>query len=242
MKQEHYSETVLQAYVDGELDHAEAESLLEAMMQHPDLKTRVCQLQHLKGLINNAFPLLESGIGDDAFEETPKRRSSWFAGAVGAFLGAIAAIAASYQLNDGALGSQIASANTSTSDAQSNAVAAPQKVLLHLDSSDEAVFDETLDYAEQLLREYGNRGIKVEVMANAGGVDLFREETSPYKARLKSLAKHYENLQFIACANAIANIRQRGESVHLVPSVHDNVTALDHVVKRMREGWRYVKI
>ncbi|HFD87762.1 MAG TPA: hypothetical protein ENJ35_08830 [Gammaproteobacteria bacterium] len=241
MIQEQYSETVLQAYVDGELDHAESDSLLEAMMQHPELKTRVCQLQHLKGLVNNAFPL-ESGIDDDAFEVAPKRRSSWFAGVAGAFLGAIAAIAASYQLSDNTMGNQIATAIPPATGGQNNLVAVPQKVLLHLDSSDEEVFDETLDYAEQLLREYGSRGIRVEVMANAGGVDLFREETSPYKKRLKALAKHYENLQFIACANAIANIRKRGEAVHLFPSVHDNVTALDHVVKRLREGWRYVKI
>lgn len=253
MKQmDEFSEELLQAYVDGELDHEESERLLSVMMENPTLKNRVCRLQHLKGLVKNAFPLDPYGGEDQSEIPVNKPWQRWFSTAAGVVFGALSMVLV-YSVSGGgsALSGDIAG-NEARDTVEQGAGALPvvvdttvataRKVLLHLDSSDEQHFDETLDYAEELLKQYGERGVKVEVLANAGGVDLFREETSPYKARLKSLSAHYENLEFIACANALANLERRGEAVHLLPAVHDDVTALEHVVKRIQEGWAYIKI
>ncbi len=236
--QEQFSEELLQAYVDGELDHAEAEALLEAMMENPVLKTRVCQLQHLKGLVNNAFPV-EPYDGEVREDVSDDGRNRWWSTAAGVVFGALAMML-SYTVADMRSVENVQIADASASAAP---VSAAKKVLLHLDTSDDERFEETLDYAEELLRDYGQRGVKVEVLANAGGIDLFRaDEGAPYKVRLQALSDHYENLEFIACANAIASLRSRGEDVKLLPVVHDDVTALDHVVKRLQEGWAYIKI
>ena len=84
--------------------------------------------------------------------------------------------------------------------------------------------------------------IELEVIANAGGLDLFREEASPYAMRIQQLSEQYPNVKFIACTNAIERLREKGIEPHLIKSVHRGPTALDQVVKRMNDGWTYIKI
>src|SRR5690606_31855004 len=76
-----------------------------------------------------------------------------------------------------------------------------QKVLLHIDRADRARFDEILDAAERLLRTYRNQGIAVDVLANAGGVDMWRSDVSPCAERIARMLRDYDNLQFVACTN-----------------------------------------
>ena len=120
--------------------------------------------------------------------------------------------------------------------------AEPQKVILHIDSADTDKLQKVLDYAELLLDDYKRNNIKVEVIANAGGVNLFRSDVSPYQQRLKKLSTSYDNLRLIACSNTIARIRERGEKPILIPEAHIGPTAIDHIVGRLKQGWTYKKI
>jgi intracellular sulfur oxidation DsrE/DsrF family protein len=115
-------------------------------------------------------------------------------------------------------------------------------ILLHLDQSDPARFAAVLDYAEAFLAERAAGGARVEVVANAGGIDLLRSGGSVYTDRVLSLQRKYGNLQFIACANAIRNLRNQGDDISLLNGVHGGETAVDHIVGRLQQGWRYVKI
>jgi intracellular sulfur oxidation DsrE/DsrF family protein len=82
----------------------------------------------------------------------------------------------------------------------------------------------------------------VEVVANAGGVDLMRADKSPFVQRVRALQQQYSNLHFIACANAIRNLRHNGVDVSLLDGVQSGETAVDHIVDRLQHGWRYVKV
>ncbi len=240
-----FSEELLQAYIDGELDLGESEALLQAMGGNPVLKTRVCQLQHLKGLVKNAFPLDDDSVNDDYLQQNAKARG-WLPGLVGLLLGVVIATAA-YQFGGNGLLDTVAGEGkggieSGLAQHEVAAVETPKKVLLHIDSGDAMRLEEALEYAEDLLHDYGEKGIEVELIANAGGVKLFKTGNSLYQARLERLSGSYENLGFIACASAIAVLRERGEKVDLLPQTQIDVTALDHVVKRLQEGWTYLKI
>ncbi|HED32955.1 MAG TPA: hypothetical protein ENJ08_01875 [Gammaproteobacteria bacterium] len=119
------------------------------------------------------------------------------------------------------------------------------KYILHIGQRDNTRFRKTLDEAEALMAQYKNnpQGIELEIIANAGGLDLFREGATPYAERVKKISILYPDIKFIACANAIERLRERGIEPDLINAVHHgSATAIDQVVKRVNEGWTYIKI
>ncbi len=120
----------------------------------------------------------------------------------------------------------------------------PGKYILHISVRDKVKFKQTLDQAELLMANYqnGDQSIQLEIIANAGGLDLFREDVSPYAQRVKALRDQYPNIKFIACSNAIERLREKGVEPNLINTVHKGATAIDQVVKRIHQGWSYIKI
>jgi len=120
----------------------------------------------------------------------------------------------------------------------------PGKYILHISVRDKSKYKQTLDQAEALMSNYQNKdqNIQLEIIANAGGLDLFREDVSPYAKRVKQLRDEYPNIKFIACSNAIERLREQGQEPNLINAVHQGSTAIDQVVKRIHQGWSYIKI
>ncbi len=54
----------------------------------------------------------------------------------------------------------------------------------------------------------------MEVAANANGIDQVTSGVSPYEARVRAMMQQYPNLHFIACANSIRLLRERGFASH----------------------------
>jgi intracellular sulfur oxidation DsrE/DsrF family protein len=117
-------------------------------------------------------------------------------------------------------------------------------LLLHLTSNDPAKMEAALDYAEQLLAEkrHKNSAFQLEVVANDGGVELLRRDTSPYPQRIEKLLTEYNNVSFLACANALRKLRARGVKVELLPGTRSDNTAIGEIVKRIEGGWNYLKV
>ena len=99
-----------------------------------------------------------------------------------------------------------------------------------------------LDYAENFLAENLELGTQVEVVANSGGVDLMRSGVSPFEYRVRALSEQYSNLHFVACMNSLRNLRRTGIEPVMLDDVHTGTTAVDHVVKRLQDGWTYRKV
>ncbi|VAW62445.1 hypothetical protein MNBD_GAMMA11-3130 [hydrothermal vent metagenome] len=120
------------------------------------------------------------------------------------------------------------------------------KYILHIGQRDNARFKKALDEAEALMARYKNnrQDIELEIIANAGGLDLFRKGATPYAERVKQISARYPGIRFIACANAIERLREKGLELNLINTVQhdDTTTAIDQIVKRVHEGWRYIKI
>lgn len=223
-------ELTLNAYVDGQLDPELERLVLNAMDNDPQIRDQVHALRRAKDWMRSGF----------ADAEPPQRR---LPGNGGWGKRLYAGIAAGFMLVAVGIGGGIVGYNLSGDMQQASAIQTdPNRVVLHLDESEPEKFAALLDYTEYLLSQENASGVEVEVIANAGGIDLMRVGVTPYEDRLRRLSAQYDNLHFIACANAIRNLRKSGQDAVLIDRVHTGRTAVDHIVDRLRSGWTYKKV
>ncbi|OOZ38213.1 zf-HC2 domain-containing protein [Solemya elarraichensis gill symbiont] len=119
---------------------------------------------------------------------------------------------------------------------------AQNNTVLHIDVDEKAAANELLDRVESILTSYANDEIQVEVVANAAGLNLLRVDKSAVANRVSQMMDKYDHLMFLACANTISRLTEKGEEVELIDRTHAGETAIDHVVGRLSSGWTYVKI
>jgi len=242
-KQINHSDEHLNAYLDNELAGAERASLIEELRDNDELRQRVCKLEQVRNMVSIAY----HDIPDPQHKnETHSRRVSSYA-----------SIAASVLVVLGLLGGWFGHAafqenNSGLIDLAENVLinkpvgmVKPWKVLLHVTSDDPYRLNILLNETESILRKYEAKKQKVaiQIIANGKGLNLLRDDKSPYAERIAKLQADYDNLVFMACANAIARVQQRtGQSVPLLPNIRISPSALNAVLNRQREGWTYIKI
>ena len=120
-----------------------------------------------------------------------------------------------------------------------------QRVILHLSSDDPARMDNALTQLERLLELNAAKGspAALELIVNGDGLEMIREETSPYSRRVNLLLNRYHNVAILACKKALEAFKQReGNQAKLLPGVSRASSALDQVIMRLREGWTYVRV
>lgn len=114
--------------------------------------------------------------------------------------------------------------------------------VFHIDVDENSVMEGVLDRAEAVLTAYADQGTQVEVVANAGGLNLLRADSSALASRVRAMMDKYDNLTFVACANTIRRLKEQGVDVLLIDRTHASEAAIDHVVERLQAGWTYIKI
>jgi intracellular sulfur oxidation DsrE/DsrF family protein len=235
------SDNQLNLYVDGELDPSENEQILQAIENDNAIRDRVNQLQYLKSLVKNQYPLENDQLGAAALRD---RALPWRAIAASIAVLTIGIVLGWMGHGLNASRAIIAASPTTESEivAASPALVQHNRVLLHIDDNDPKKLKALVTYAESLLADRDLDDLKIEVVANARGLDIFRAGPGSEKARLQKLSRKYSNLELFACANAIARLREKGVKVDLIPEAHTGATALDHIIQRMQEGWDYHKI
>lgn len=228
-----FSDNLLHAFVDGQLQGEERKRLLSAMEADADLSERVCALHRTKEWVNIAFEGVQAPQHSLRKIPAPFNRN-WLCG-----------LAASMLLATGFL---LGWTVSSSAQEPLHAVvlrdleAGSHKVVLHIDRSDKARFDEVLDGAEELLRNYRDKGMEVDVLANAGGVDLLRADVSPYAQRVARMISEYDNLHFIACTNTLQRLREKGIQPLLIDHTQQDSTAVEHIIHRLQQGWAYIRV
>lgn len=232
-----FSDEMINAYADGELQGSEKAEFEEVLKTDVRLQQSVECVRGLKVQIHDAYQNVEtmSAIPNDSFGYR------------------VAGFAVLFLLvfSSGWLGGDLMHSTNETprvtaffSDGIKSSAEVKGKFVLHVGTHDNAKFKQTLDEIEKLLLSYKNntQSIQLEVIANAGGLNLLREDGSPYVQKVKQISEQYPNVKFIACSNAIERLREQGIEPRLIGAVHQGTTALDQVVKRMNEGWTYIKI
>jgi intracellular sulfur oxidation DsrE/DsrF family protein len=230
----------LNAFVDGELDGCDVDRMLTAIQRDRDLAQRVCELRLAKDLVRRAYPPASGGGGKWRSETL---RGSWRGLTAAAFVLVAVGVGGGWaghewQQSDGEdYSSLVRNAGAVTQ------VASTDRVLLHVSSSAPERVAAMLDETEGMLAaaRRAGRPLAVEVLANSTGIDVLRADGSAAATRLAALHTEYPNLTLMACAQTIERLREKGVTVRLVPQAEVATSALDEVVKRIHEGWTYVR-
>jgi uncharacterized protein len=219
------SQEMHNAFVDGQLDAADWTALVERMGNDEALRRRVCELRTLKDMVKGAYADARPRRAAPAAE-----RRGW---------ARVAGLALVFALA-GWLAHDATERGRAAVERQAFAASG---LLVHVASSRGEVVDTALQEVEDYLRDAraAGRKVKVEIVANQTGLDILRSDTSAYAKRLERLHAAYPNLTFIACNQTADRLREKGVAVKLLPGVHYVTTALDEIVKRMQQGWVYIR-
>lgn len=238
-EQERISEEQLNAFVDNELDAADWTQLIEGIRRDDTLAERVCELRQLKDMVQMSYrePPQRPRVPGLKARSGSKARTALAAAvvlAVGAAGGWLSF--AHLQGGQGGTFAQVVSLDADRQD--------PRRIVVHVASADGDRLDSALGEAEALLAAFRAKAqrVKLEVVANAEGIDLLRTDASPYVQRIHRLASQYDNISFLACSRAIEKLRLKGIEVHLVPEARVIPGALEQIVTRLQEGWVYIRV
>jgi intracellular sulfur oxidation DsrE/DsrF family protein len=119
------------------------------------------------------------------------------------------------------------------------------RAIFHIVSADPRRIRATLEHVEKLLQRYGESGqkLRIEVVANAEGLNALRADVSPASDQIAHLRQTYANVKFLACGATLARYkREHGVEATLLPGTMVASSALDQILIRLREGWTYVRI
>ncbi|NOX43644.1 MAG: hypothetical protein GXP19_07920 [Gammaproteobacteria bacterium] len=236
------SDEQLNAFLDNELDDKERAHILEAIRQDKEISVRFCDLSQIKNMVSLAYKNPPQPKQKNYTSAAMGRRESGlrvaFASLALILFGGLCGWVVSTQL-----------LNQEDSTFQTVSQIKPgllksKKILLHINSMDNTRVQATLETAKKLLNFNGSNGknrLELEIVANADGLGILRLN-SPYSNQIKSLASQYNNVTFMACGIAKQNARlKEGKEIELIPEAQDIPAALDQILKRIKDGWTYVR-
>lgn len=232
-------EVMLAAFVDDQLDIDNREAIIRAMDEDESLREKVYDLRKTKDLMKLSFG------GENPPEASPKIYTNTFHSQCVARIAAVFT-ALAIGLSAGFTGYQYCSQTGHASHMSAQNLAAltqqqGERIILHISESDPVQFERTLAYTESFLNKHKNNNkVRIEVVANAGGIDLLRQDY-PMSNKVKSMMDEYDNITFIACTNAINRLRAQGFKPTMIKDIDTEKTVLTHIIERLRTGWTYVK-
>ncbi len=227
------SDEELNAFLDEQLDSHERDRVLEAINTDVRVNQRMSELRLLRDMVQHAY------------EEPPHQNR--FSGQVSTKSSSRWAVAASFVLTLGVLlgwfGHQGVVEKNQLASTTVNSPAKLSNVILHLSSSSPERISAALDKAEEMLAAYQaqNKDLRLEIVANDGGLNLMRNGISSFQPRIQQLKSKYGNIEFLACAKAIKRLQEKGVDVELLPEVKVAPSALRQIIQRMQEDWHYIK-
>ena len=118
------------------------------------------------------------------------------------------------------------------------------RLILQVNSNDPAMMNLALNNATNVVQYYKGMGKKVaiEVVTFGPGLHMLREDTSPVKARIETLALSTPEISFKACGNTQENMRKaENKDISLIPQANLVSSGVVRVMELQEQGWSYVK-
>ena len=220
----------LNALADGELNQTESEELLCLIEQDPDLRGDLCDIHRIKDMVHYAYP--ENGRTESSENSSGRNGIAWAAAATILFtLGTLIGVSIPHE-----------SQSNKTFSLDQIATQQPNKFVLYLNDSDETKFQTALEKAEFLLKSGQDKGMEVDIVVSAGGIDMLRGVNTSISGQIKTLAANYDFLQFVACSKTLEMRELEGKPVNLVREANVAPSDVEFIVVRLQEGWSYIAI
>jgi intracellular sulfur oxidation DsrE/DsrF family protein len=238
----------LNAYLDGELDSEMTVRLERRVAADSRLQRHLNELEQVRALSRAAYAPIEEKTSPSG-RHFSRRQMVGYGLAAALLVGVGIGIDRWQRLEipeDSLLASLPSYAQViQPAHLKENALTSEQRAIFHVTSANPQSARSTLEHVEQLLRRYNSAGksLRVEIVANAEGLDTLRVETTPVREQIARLHKDYPNIAFLACGTTIARMkREQGIDVKLLPQVAVTSSALNQILSRLHQGWVYIRI
>jgi intracellular sulfur oxidation DsrE/DsrF family protein len=228
----------LNAFIDGELDAASSARVLAAIDADDRLRREACELRGLRDQVRNAY--------EPARFAAPPQRSRFAGGrwpqALAAGLLLVVGAAVGWQGH--ALQGHGDERGVWQRLAQVKAHGDARRLVLHVGDPDRARFENTLEEVRGMLKAAHERGqrMELEILANGSGLNLLRVKTTPFADSLAQLQAEFPELSLVACGQGLNRLQGQGDDIRLLPGVATADSALDEIVRRMDQGWAYLRV
>jgi uncharacterized protein len=121
---------------------------------------------------------------------------------------------------------------------------AEHHLILQVNTNDPAAMNLALNNATNVTDYYKELGekVQIEVVTFGPGLHMLREDTSPVKARIETMALSTPEVSFKACGNTQEKMRKaEDKDIPIIPQAQMVKSGVVHVMQREEQGWTYVK-
>ena len=238
-----YSDSIINAFIDGELDDREKSELISDMVSDQELNDRVMKVRNIRELVQNAYKDIPASVKSQRHVNTNNSRGinlcvAGFVLAVGIVVG----WGVQGYLNPVKGLIEFAEITEQNNLINSNEQVA--RLMIHVTTDDPIRLDIMLNETEQLLKRYeeNNRILEMSILTNARGINLV-SITTPFAKRLRELTARYSNITFKACKQTLKRLnKDELRNVELLPEAQVVPSALGEVIEKRQQGWSYIRI
>ena len=131
-----------------------------------------------------------------------------------------------------------------TTSAPAFAAGKVHKVAIHVDENDKGRMNLVLNNANNVDKYYQSKGdkVEIEIVAYGPGLNMLREDTSPVKARIASMALEMGNISFAGCGNTKANMAKKaGKEIKLIAEAKIVPSGVVRLMELQEQGWSYIR-
>jgi len=123
----------------------------------------------------------------------------------------------------------------------------PHRLVMHIGDGDDGKMNEALSNIVNAAEYYAGIGktIAIELVANGFGYAMLRD-SSPVKARIAEIHRHFPFVVFSACQNsrkAMAKAESKSiEQIVEIPEATDVPAGIVRLSELQEQGWSYVRV
>ncbi len=120
----------------------------------------------------------------------------------------------------------------------------PHRLAVQVDVNDPAVMNLALNNVSNAAQHYRELGQKVEIelVAFGPGLHMLRDDTSPVKARIKSMSEAMPNLTFAACGNTRENMtKAEAKDIPIISQAKVVNAGVVRLMELQERGWSYLR-
>ena len=118
------------------------------------------------------------------------------------------------------------------------------RLILQVNTNDPAAMNLALNNAMNVVQYYKDLSekVEIEVITFGPGLHMLREDTSPVKARIETMALSTPEVSFKACGNTQQNMQKaENKDIPIIPQAQVVKSGVVRVMELEERGWTYVK-
>jgi hypothetical protein len=112
---------------------------------------------------------------------------------------------------------------------------AKERVIIQVSTPEQRIWNQALNYVENLQELYGKDKVEIEIVALGWGIGMLKFD-SPLATRVAESLKRGATLQ--ACEVTMG--RQKLTKQDMLPDISYVKAGLGQIIKRQKEGWSYI--